>query len=136
MTRVKLALLITMPIIIVTQRLPCMTPREIVKVPIRIRGQDKVPHREGEEVHDHPPDVRHLAGSDDDEEAGETEDDGEQDERDGGVGPAGDDGLYDEVDGEGDSGGEDECADELHAHDELHGETERPAEITDEEEFS
>ena len=66
---------------------PGVTPGKIVKVPESVDGEDKVPDGEREEVYEHPGDVGDAVGSDDDEDAGKTEDEGEENERDdGGLG--------------------------------------------------
>lgn len=57
-----------------------VAPAEIVEVPVGVGWEYEVPDWEGEEVDEHPEDVAEAVGSDDDEDAGETEDEGEEDE--------------------------------------------------------
>lgn len=62
--------------------LSSITPREIVKLPERVGGQDKVPNREGDQVDQHPDDVRPRVSSDNDKDRGETENQSKQNKRD------------------------------------------------------
>lgn len=60
-----------------------VAPAEVVEVPVSVRRQDQVPDWQGEEVDQHPHDVGEAVGCDYDQDAGEAEDQGQEDERDG-----------------------------------------------------
>lgn len=83
--RVKFSLLVSMVTFPLTSDLSRLTPREIVEMPECVCGQDKVPNGEGKEIDEHPANVGDFARGDDDEETGQTKDDGKKDERNDGV---------------------------------------------------
>ncbi|CAG8665647.1 12736_t:CDS:1, partial [Acaulospora colombiana] len=116
---------------LITRNLSRLTPREVVKVPEGIGGQDKVPNGKRNQVDQHPSDVGDLTGCDHDEETGQTQDDGEEDKWNHRILRALDSGYDDEIDGERDSGREDQSTSQLHEHDKLHGETEGTAQVSD-----
>jgi len=111
---------------------PSLSPGEVIEMPERVDGEDEVPNRESEEVDEHPADVDEFSGGYEDKDCWETEDGGEEDERDGAleVGWRGDDGVDDESDGEANRDGEGDRSDEIHEDDELHREAEGSAEVS------
>ena len=62
-----------------------------------VEWQDKVPDGEGHEVNEHPAQVSDFAGSDDDEDGGDAENDGEENKGDDRLYGARDDGDDNEV---------------------------------------
>ena len=52
---------------LLSRRLSRIAPREVVKLPERVRGQDEVPNRERQEVDEHPYDIGPAVSRDDDE---------------------------------------------------------------------
>ena len=87
LTRIKLPIRLMparlLPPLLLPHKLPSITPREVVEVPVGVARQDQVPDGEGEEIDAHPEDVGEAVGGDDDEDAGEADDEGEEDEGDG-----------------------------------------------------
>lgn len=73
LTAVELALSIVVTSLgLLTSRLASITPREVVELPISIGWQDEVPNWEGEEVDEHPCNIRDAMGGQNDENARET----------------------------------------------------------------
>jgi len=68
---------------LVARRLARVAPGKVVEFPVRVGRQDAVPDGQGEEVDQHPADVGEAVGCHDDEEAWETQNEAEEDERDG-----------------------------------------------------
>lgn len=57
-----------------------VAPGEVVEVPEGVRGQDEVPDRQTKQIDQHPEHVAEAVGGDDDEDAGKTEDESQEDE--------------------------------------------------------
>jgi hypothetical protein len=134
-----------------------VAPGEVVKVPESVCGQDEIPDGQGDEVDAHPEHVDGTVGRDDDEDTRETEDEGQEDERDdrrGGVGYGCDDCFYDcgrallagrsprkvahdyeltQINRKSDRRRQHQCADQLDEDDELHGKAESAAKISNED---
>jgi hypothetical protein len=64
-------------------RLSSVTPTEVVKVPERVGWEDEIPDWQGEEVDQHPRYVDESVCGDDDEDTGQTENENQEDERNG-----------------------------------------------------
>lgn len=64
------------------RRLSGVAPGEIVKLPERVGWEHKVPDGQRNQVDQHPKDIRPAVRCDDDQDRWQTENQGEQDERD------------------------------------------------------
>ena len=135
MTRIEYSLLIAVISTLISSNLACLAPREVVKVPEGVCGEDEVPHRQREKVDHHPTKVCNLARRDDDEDTGKTQDDTKQDEWDNILRASADARRNDEVEGERDGSREHKSPRKLHKHNELHREAECAAEVSHQQEF-
>lgn len=79
-----------------------------------VRGQDEIPNRQREQINEHPTEIRDLPRRHDDEETGNTEDDGEEDEGDDGFDRSRNNRHDNQVQRKGDGGGKNESTSELH----------------------
>ena len=58
----------------------CGTPREVVHVPVRIRGKNQVPDRQRNQVDKHPDYIHEASTGDDDQDTWQTQDQSKQDQ--------------------------------------------------------
>jgi hypothetical protein len=73
LTTVKLAFIFNACLFGLFSRcLPCITPAEIVELPVRVCREDKVPDRERDQVDEHPEDVGEAMSRQDDKDSWKT----------------------------------------------------------------
>lgn len=104
-------------------------------MPEGVNGKNEVPHRQSEQVDEHPKHVNNFPCSNQDENGGETEHSDEEHERNGLLECLGrcDDDADDEGIGKGNGDWKDDRSEEIHEHDELHAEAERSAQISNQD---
>lgn len=77
--RIEFALILDTRLLgLLASRLPRVTPREVVKLPECVSGEDEIPDRQGEKVDQHPHDVGPAVGCANDQDSGETKNETEE----------------------------------------------------------